>query len=372
MSNGGPDAVRRTVGPPATGSGRSRVAIVVAGMHRSGTSALTRVLSLVGCDLPKNLMQAVPDNNEAGFWESQPIADLNDELLASAGSAWDDWRAFDAGWYASPVAAGFRERALALLHEEFGDSRLFVVKDPRICRLLPFWNGVLTTFGAECRVVSPIRNPLDVAMSLETRDGLDRSIGHLLWLRSVLDAEMSSRNLVRAHVRYETLLRDAHGIVDGLSRSLGISWPKRVSVDAQMAIDEFISPEFHHHRAGDSRLLDNPRLSRWITSAFEIFDRWSRGEVRDTDSARLGQIRSALDAATPLFGYAIAASARRIADRDRQLADRDDRIAALRHRVEERDGELAERARAGSGASWRSGTASWRSGTVGLRNFAMA
>ena len=125
-----------------------------------------RVLSLVGCDLPKTLMKAVPNNNEAGFWESQPIADLNDEILASAGSAWDDWRSFDSGWHASPVADEFRERAQALLHEEFGKSRLFVLKDPRICRLLPFWNDAIRAFGAERFVVSPIRNPLDVSMSL--------------------------------------------------------------------------------------------------------------------------------------------------------------------------------------------------------------
>ena len=93
---------------------KKRVAILVAGMHRSGTSAVTRILSLAGCDLPKNLMTGDVANkfNERGFWEPRSIADLNDELLASAGSAWDDWRAFDSGWYVSPIAEEFRERAL--------------------------------------------------------------------------------------------------------------------------------------------------------------------------------------------------------------------------------------------------------------------
>ena len=325
----------------------TKVAILVVGMHRSGTSMLTRVLSLVGCDLPKTLMKAVPNNNQAGFWESQPIADLNDDILASAGSAWDDWRAFDSGWYASPVADEFRERAQALLHEEFGNSRLFVLKDPRICRLLPFWNEVVRDFGARRFVVSPIRNPLDVAMSLEARDGPHDSIGHLLWLRNVLDAEICSRNLTRSYLRYETLLSEAHNVIDMLGRSLGVSWPRRVSVDAQMEIDEFISPEFHHYRSDDLKLLTNPRFSRWITSSFEIFDRWCGGEVRETDTAKLGQIRAAFDAATAIFSRPVAASERRIAERDgrvealrRDVAERDGRVEALRRDVAERDGRV--------------------------------
>ena len=139
-----------------------RVAILVAGMHRSGTSLVTRLLNLMGCDLPATLMRPVPGNNETGFLESQPVADMNDEILASAGSAWDDWRAFDSDWYRSPVAGQFRERAQAVLREQFGDSRLFVLKDPRICRLMPFWIEAINAVGAEPLVVSPIRNPLSL------------------------------------------------------------------------------------------------------------------------------------------------------------------------------------------------------------------
>ena len=65
-------------------------AIVVLGMHRSGTSAVTRLLNLAaGADLPRHLMNSRQDN-ETGFWESQPIADFNEELIEAAKSAWDD------------------------------------------------------------------------------------------------------------------------------------------------------------------------------------------------------------------------------------------------------------------------------------------
>ena len=100
------------------------------GTERSGTSPLTRVFSLLGCDLPKTLMEGTA-SNETGHWESQAVADFNDALLESAGSSWHDWLAFNPGWYRSPKAEEFKERAGTLLAQEFGASRLFVLKDPR-------------------------------------------------------------------------------------------------------------------------------------------------------------------------------------------------------------------------------------------------
>ena len=160
-----PERTRSRDGSERTMSERDKTAILVAGMHRSGTSAVSRVLSLVGCELPNTLMSPALNDNETGFWESQKIANLNEEILASAGSTWSDWQAFNPGWYDSPVAAEFHDRALALLHEEFDRSRLFVLKDPRICRMLPFWIQAIEGFGARPCIVSPIRNPLDVAAS---------------------------------------------------------------------------------------------------------------------------------------------------------------------------------------------------------------
>ena len=330
---------------------KRRIAILVAGMHRSGTSAIARLLSIVGCDLPKTLMSGkVPnESNVTGFWESQRVVDLNDEILVSAGSAWNDWRPFDSNWYASPVADEFRERARTMLLEEFGDSRLFVLKDPRICYLLEFWIEAIRGAGADALVVSPIRNPADVAASLKARDGIDPSIGYLLWLRYVLDAEAASRHLQRAYVRYDTLLSETHATVDAVGDTLGISWPRCLSVDVQMEIDGFLSPELRHHRIDDTKLMANPRISRWILSSFEIFDRWCRGESHEKDVATLSRIRSAFDAAVPIFSFPLAASERAITERDgrieellQNITERDGRIEELLQNITERDGRIEE------------------------------
>ena len=322
---------------------KKKIAILVVGMHRSGTSAVARVLNILGCDLPATLLSFNP-TNERGHWESRKIVSLNDELLASAGSSWHDWSLFNPQWYASPIADGFRERARTTLEDEYGDSRFFVLKDPRICRLLPFWLDAVRDYDAEPFIVSPIRNPLDVSTSLEARDGIDPSIGHLLWLRHVLDAEKSTRGFKRAWLRYDALLSEPHGIVDALGDALDISWPRGISMNAQVEVDEFISPNLRHHSGNDAKLLGNPRLSHWIKTSFGVLDRWTRGDVHDKDEEILDRIGSAFDAATPAFSRALTSSERALAERDerieelgRALAERDERIEGLNQALAERD-----------------------------------
>jgi len=345
----GKNATRTT---PAAGAPKTM--ILVAGMHRSGTSALARVLALAGCDLPKTLVAPQADN-VTGFWESQALSDLNEEILVSSGSSHLDWRPFDRGWYQSPAAAGFRDRAREALRREFGDARLLVLKDPRVCRLPAFWLDAAAAFGARPLVVSPIRNPLDVAASLAKRNRIDPFVAYLAWLRHVLDAEVGSRGLPRSHVRYEDLLADAHACVDRIGRDLDVAWPRASSPEMKKDIDAFLSPALRHHRSDDARLLSNPRIPAWVRTAFAILDGWTRNGERQADRAALDRIRAALDEATPAFSRIVAASRRdlyrRMAERDdarRDLHERDQRIAALeaerdtlRQAVEERNQRIA-------------------------------
>ena len=348
-------------------------------MHRSGTSAVTRVLASLGCDLPNTLMEA-DSNNAMGYWESTEIADLNDAILVSAGSSWDDWEAFNPQWHASPIAEDFHERARAVLTSEFGDSRLFVLKDPRICRLLQFWKEALDRIGAVTVVALPVRNPLEVAASLRARDAIDPSIGVLIWLRNVLDAEASSRGLPRAFTRYEDVLDNWKSLAIRLGSELEVTWPRR-STTADLEIESFIASSIRHHVHDDARVHDDPLISRWVKTVFEILNRWARGNVRRTDSGTLDAIGLAFNDSAPSFGrpvavgrqaaqrnreyeaqidaldrtalsleQAVGSRDRQIADldkavreRDRQVADRDSQLASVGQLLSERDRQVADR-----------------------------
>ena len=135
-----------------------RLALLVLGMHRSGTSALTRILNLLGAEIGDDLLPAHPDN-PAGFWESRDIVLLHDEILATLGSSWDDPRPIPDTAFERDGIRPHRERLRELLERDFGRSRCFVVKDPRLCRLLPLWLPLLEEMGVRAGCVLAGRHP---------------------------------------------------------------------------------------------------------------------------------------------------------------------------------------------------------------------
>ena len=283
-------------------SGRS--CLLILGMHRSGTSALARVLTLLGADAPQTLMPANVAN-ETGYWESMSVFGLNEELLASAGSAWDDWQAFEPGWLASPKAGAFEARARAALEAEYGGSSFFVLKDPRICRIAPFWLGVLAAAGVRPLVLLPLRNPLEVAASLEKRDGFAPELGHLLWLRHVLAAEAASRGLPRFHCSYDQLMQDWPRLAARASQALDLAWP-RAPERAAPEIDVFLAEKLRHHKEAPQRIADNPALSLWLRETYAILARWTVEGEDPADFATLDRIRAAFDEAAPAFAPLVA------------------------------------------------------------------
>jgi hypothetical protein len=241
---------------------------LVLGMHRSGTSALTRVFNLLGADLPNNMLGANP-TNEAGHWESLDLLAIHDNLLETAGSRWDDWRAFNPDWMRSGVAEGYTEKLLGVLRNDFAGSALFVVKDPRICRFVPLWLEVLERFGAEARVVIIVRNPVEVAASHKRRDGFPPAKSFLLWLRHVLDAEQATRRLPRAIVTYSDLLDDWRNVVGAAAAKTGLHWPRR-SDRAELDIDRFLAETLRHHVADDTQLSARADVVDWVKEAYRL------------------------------------------------------------------------------------------------------
>src|SRR5262245_44545850 len=70
----------RLLDPPIKSLGRKRAAILVLGVHRSGTSSLTHLLSLLGAKLPERLL-GPGHGNPLGHWESAQLMQINEEIL---------------------------------------------------------------------------------------------------------------------------------------------------------------------------------------------------------------------------------------------------------------------------------------------------
>lgn len=159
--------------------------IVVLGMHRSGTSAITRGLQAVGANLGDRFL-APGEDNPKGFWEDKDFERLNREIFECLGASWDRLTPFTPEECARLGSAGFADRAATLLSTKLPPSGTFAFKHPRTAKLFPFWREVFLRGPQETCYLLAVRHPLSVAESLNKRDGMDKIYGSLMWLGHII------------------------------------------------------------------------------------------------------------------------------------------------------------------------------------------
>ena len=284
---------------PVSPSAR-RTAVMIVAMHRSGTSALSRALNLLGGDMPPRLIEA-DQWNAAGYWESKPIKDLNEEMLVSGGGEWSEWLEFNPDWFKSSAVQRFRDRAIELVGSEFTDSPLFIFKDPRLSILMPFWRSIFDELGIDQVAIHPLRNPVEVARSLERRNNFLMSKGVLLWLRYTLDGERGTRGLRRIFTTFDDLLEDPAGLIERTQDDLGLIWPRN-SVKARREIAQFLSADMRHHRDGARVLRSLSYGSDWVVRTYETLMGFAADGENADGRAALDEVRAQFVAASHAFG----------------------------------------------------------------------
>lgn len=234
--------------PPLPRAAAGPARVVVLGMHRSGTSALTRVLGLMGCWVGgEEELLAADRDNPTGYWEHKGVNALDRDVLAGLGAAW--WRG--PGPEVPRLAAAARQA-----HEERARQVVagldrhapWAIKDPRLCVLFDLWRPVL---GRPSCVIA-YRHPLAVARSLEARDAVPLPYGVALWERYTREALASSAGLPRLAVSYHRLMAQPEAEAERLRAFLpGLGLPERDALRA------FLAPDLDHHRVdrGDAEGL---------------------------------------------------------------------------------------------------------------------
>jgi GT2 family glycosyltransferase len=309
------------------------MAILVLGMHRSGTSALTGMLHHFGVALGGNLMPASPDNPR-GYWEHADIVAAHEKIFAGLGSDWDDIRALPEGFEHSEAAAEGRRKLTAILGRDFAGAALWGLKDPRLCRLMPLWSMLLDEKRIAPRYILAVRHPLDVAASLDARDGISPARALLLWLGHLLDAERATRGQRRAIVHYEELL-GAGGwrpVAARLAAELDLAWPHQGAA-AEAAVDAFLAPELRRRRVSDAA----PPMPAWIETVYAALRAADPGLGEICDA-----VRRELDSAGELFLPIVAETSRSLADTRAQRAVQDRALVEVTQRLNRAQHEASE------------------------------
>ena len=160
-----------------------------------------------------------------GHWEPASLVTHHDRLLEQLASRWDDWRKLDPAAFPPSLREEAARGFHTLVDEEYGASPLFVLKDPRICRFVPFVTELLAARNIATRYVLTLRNPLAVVASLG-RDGMTPGFCALMWLRHC-STPRRRRGSARAIISYENLLLDWRAAMRTVGARVGISGPAR-------------------------------------------------------------------------------------------------------------------------------------------------
>lgn len=203
--------------------------VVVIGMHRSGTSALTNAIRLLGCSVGDTGDFISPKRwNPAGNWEHQRLIERNELILELHGGTWFAPPRLPDGWAEGRKALAMLPRLRSEFAEIYPQDG-WVWKDPRACLTLPLW---MQTWSSTPVAVMAFRHPLAVARSLAARNGFSLRHGLALWEIYNSQALWNLRDVPTMVHRYERALDDPTGFVaeldEGLARH-GVSLEGSVS-----------------------------------------------------------------------------------------------------------------------------------------------
>lgn len=237
--------------PPCTPGMRG---VLVLGMGRSGTSSVTRMFQLSGYYVGSSAdMMTANEANPTGYFENMKVWRTNEQVLADIGGTWFDVP--DKELLASGAGAPLQRLLQELL--DLAATRPLALKDPRVGILMPLWWPLLT---GVLHPVLALRDPLEIALSLERRDMTALPVALAMWeVNLTKTLEHLDGELVTI-VRYRDVVEDPTApqrIVEEASTQLS---PELAAMVRPERAADALEPSLYRNRAA---ALDG---ETWLTS----------------------------------------------------------------------------------------------------------
>ena len=341
---------------------REPKAICVLGMHRSGTSLLTRLVNIHGVHLGEDyeLIPPLPDSNPEGFWERIDVNTIHNELLGRFKRTWDSVLPMPEGWLHSVETEAIRTRLLVIAQEKLCPNGFWAWKDPRTMLVLPMWQDILKELGAKVYYIFIFRNPLDVARSLAKRDSMTVQRGISIWFNYNICALKALRNIPVAFVAYDNLLLDCETEIGRCADELNIAWP----VDDEAARSRtraFVRPELRHSASTAANLASQgaheavSELFGLLKSCAESEKQWSSVAAEIVDDLYTKFISFSYFCSAELdllwdcnndkhmFNNIVARQNNILEDQETTISSLQEEIIALEEKIREREQYIAKK-----------------------------
>lgn len=218
-------------------------ALVVLGMHRSGTSCVAGLLQLFGAyaGAPGGFLHHPPENAR-GFVERR---DLHLACVAALRRRGGDW-SVPLGWDESAAAAaGVQLRAdWAPIQRELDGHAVWVIKEPRLCLLF----GEIAAGIAAPVLIHVVRAPTAAAASVQRRDGLVAAHTLALWEYYNLSAAVQTQAHRHVVVDYHRLLQQPLQQTQRLYRQLQALGVGGLRLPEDEEVGAWIGPQLARQR----------------------------------------------------------------------------------------------------------------------------
>jgi hypothetical protein len=239
-------------------------ALLVLGMHRSGTSATSGALAKMGFELGPRLVEAAPDNPR-GYFEHETVVAIHERFLESINRRWCDPSPIPSAAWHGADADDARDALRRTVMGDFATASCWALKDPRLSRLLPLWAPLWRDIPVSPRALIVVRHPGGVAASLARRDGFPRLLSDLLWLRHTLESLDSMQVMPAAVLSFDALLAAPDSALASVLVRLG--FPVTAPQDGVLA--GFLDPSMNHHASDVVAPVPANPVSRLAIEVYE-------------------------------------------------------------------------------------------------------
>lgn len=319
----------------------TRRLVIILGMHRSGSSAITRSLQSLGVDLGSNLMQASPGINDKGFFEDIEFCRINERILRKLGSAWSSLAPMDPGLFTSPALQPLEVEAKALLRNRFQTANFFGVKDPRLPILLKFWQPLLQGEEVQVSYVISSRNPRSIAHSLQRRDDFQRQKSYYLWFIHMLSALSHTSAKDRIVVDYDRMLDSTAYEIQRIARFLGVVCDPN-SPQIKSYQDDFLDRSLRHWSFNQDDLRQDPHVPAEVIKLYDLLVNLTQDRVQTDHEtvATLNHLRIRQSEMAPLLNY-VRSLEEKIGELTGHVADQEQKRQHLNAEILRKDEQLA-------------------------------
>jgi glycosyltransferase involved in cell wall biosynthesis len=257
--------------------------VVVLGMHRSGTSAITKGLELFGVDLGQNLL-AANEYNLQGYFEDNQLVLINDNILRKSRSLWSALQFLEPEDLLGSRFEKEQNEAREFLKGKLAQGIPIGLKDPRLCRTLPLWEKIFVELGVRVGYLMAFRNPFEIAASLGKRDGMAVDYGLTLWGSYQTDALRHTEGKSRLFVGFHQLLENSERELTRISKFLETTW----NPDAQSALEyekKFLDSDLRRHQTEKRQALEPVSLQALALALDAVCQKSDKKELEDVENA---------------------------------------------------------------------------------------